>query len=58
MTCNQCGQPAEGALCRPCERAQRAGDDYDSVLDDEDSDDERPDERPDEPHDITSWAEP
>jgi len=34
--------------------AARAGDDYDSVLDDEDSDDERPDE----PHDITSWAEP
>ena len=55
MTCNQCGQPAEGALCRPCELAARAGDDYDSVLDDdEDSDDERPDE----PHDITSWSEP
>ena len=55
MTCNQCGQPAEGALCRPCERAQRASDEYESVLDDdEDSDDERPDE----PHDITSWAEP
>ena len=33
MTCNQCGQPAEGALCRPCERAQRAGDEYESVTD-------------------------
>jgi len=54
MTCNQCGQPAEGALCRPCERAQRAGDEYGSVADEEDSDDERPDE----PHDITAWAEP
>jgi hypothetical protein len=33
MTCNQCGQPAEGALCRPCERAQRAADEYESVTD-------------------------
>ena len=53
MTCNQCGQPAEGALCRPCERARWASAEYESVADEKDSDDERPDE----PHDITAWAD-
>jgi len=53
MTCNQCGQPAEGALCRPCERAERASAEYECVTGEEDSDDERPDE----PHDITAWAD-
>ena len=54
MTCDQCGSPANGALCRSCGLAERAADDYESVLNDDESDDERPDE----PHDITSWSEP
>jgi len=58
MTCDQCGSPANGALCRSCGLAERAADDYESVLNDDESDDESDDERPDKPHDITAWSEP